>query len=54
MEKKSRLFIARTLLQKAELIVLDENFGALDPETMKLSIKCVASRASSLLVIAHP
>jgi ATP-binding cassette subfamily B protein len=52
--EKSRLFIARTLLQKAELIVLDENFGALDPETMKLSIKCVASRASSLLVIAHP
>jgi len=29
--ERSRLFIARTLLQHADLIVLDESFGALDP-----------------------
>ena len=52
--EKSRLFIARVLLQKADLIVLDENFGALDPETMKMSIECVMNRAPSLLIIAHP
>lgn len=52
--ERSRLFIARALLQKAELIVLDESFGALDPETLQLALACVFRRAPSLLVIAHP
>jgi ATP-binding cassette subfamily B protein len=52
--ERSRLFIARALLQEAELIVLDESFGALDPETLKGAMKCVMRRAKALLVIAHP
>jgi ATP-binding cassette subfamily B protein len=52
--EQSRLFIARALLQRAELIVLDESFAALDPETLSLSLQCVLARAPTLVVIAHP
>lgn len=52
--ERSRLFIARALLQKADLIVLDESFAALDPESLKQALQCVLRRAPSLLVIAHP
>lgn len=31
--EKSRVYLARTLLQRADVIVLDESLGALDPET---------------------
>jgi ATP-binding cassette subfamily B protein len=52
--EQSRLFMARALLQRAELIVLDESFAALDPETLSLSLRCVLARAPALVVIAHP
>ena len=52
--ERSRLYIARALLQDADLVVLDESFGALDPETMERAFACVVRRARSLLVIAHP
>ena len=52
--ERSRLFIARTLLQGADLIVLDESFGALDPMSLRQALDCVLARAPSLLVIAHP
>jgi ATP-binding cassette, subfamily B, bacterial len=52
--ERSRLFIARALLQDAETIILDESFAALDPETMGRVLQCVETRASTLLVIAHP
>jgi ATP-binding cassette subfamily B protein len=52
--EKSRLYIARALLQRAELIVLDESFAALDPESLRRALGCVLERARTLLVIAHP
>jgi ATP-binding cassette subfamily B protein len=52
--ERSRLFIARTLLQDADMLVLDESFGALDPENLALAMRCVLNRATTLLVIAHP
>ena len=52
--ERSRLFMARALLQRAELIVLDESFAALDPETLQLAMRCVQKRAPTLVVIAHP
>jgi ATP-binding cassette subfamily B protein len=51
--ERSRLYIARALLQDAQLVVLDESFAALDPENLKLAVECVVKRARSLLVIAH-
>lgn len=52
--ERSRLFIARALLQKASMIILDESFAALDPETLRRSLQCVMKRAPALMVIAHP
>ncbi len=51
--ERSRLYIARALLQDAGLVVLDESFAALDPENLERAIECVLRRAKSLLVIAH-
>jgi ATP-binding cassette, subfamily B, bacterial len=49
----SRLFIARAILQRADLVVLDESFGALDPESQRQGLACVSRRAASLLLIAQ-
>ncbi len=52
--ERSRLYIARALLQNASMIILDESFAALDPETLRRSLQCVLKRAPALMVIAHP
>ena len=52
--EKSRLYLARALLQNAELVLLDESFAALDPDSLREALLCARSRAKSLLVIAHP
>jgi ATP-binding cassette subfamily B protein len=52
--ERSRLYIARALLQHADLIILDESFAALDPENFELALDCVLRRARALVVIAHP
>ncbi len=52
--EKSRVYVARALLQRSELVILDESFAALDPETLKTCVACVERRSSTLLVVAHP
>jgi ATP-binding cassette subfamily B protein len=52
--EQSRVFVARALLQRARVVVLDEAFGALDPVTMRKVMACVEARAPTLIVIAHP
>ena len=52
--ERSRLFIARTLLQQADVVVLDESFAALDPENLRRALQCVLRRAQTVMVIAHP
>lgn len=52
--ERSRVFLARALLQRSELVVLDESFGALDAVTVDACLRCALDRAPSLLVIAHP
>jgi len=52
--ERSRLFMARALLQGGDLIVLDESFAALDPHNIRLALACVSKRAKTLLVVAHP
>jgi ATP-binding cassette, subfamily B, bacterial len=51
--ERSRLFLARALLQGAELVLLDESFAALDPENLRKALVCARARAKSLLVVAH-
>ena len=38
--EKSRIFLARALLQKSQLVIMDESFAALDPESLKLCLEC--------------
>ena len=52
--ERSRIYLARALLQGAHLTVLDESFAALDPETLALCLECSLKRARTLIVIAHP
>jgi ABC-type multidrug transport system fused ATPase/permease subunit len=52
--EKSRLFIARTLLQGVELAILDESFASLDPETMRVAVRCVLEHTPTVVVVSHP
>jgi ATP-binding cassette subfamily B protein len=52
--ERSRVFLARGLLQRADLLVLDESFGALDPVLMRKCLDCVLARAETLVAVAHP
>ena len=52
--ERSRLYMARALLQGAEVVILDESFAALDPENLHRALGCALERAPTLLIIAHP
>ncbi len=52
--ERSRLFIARALLQDADFVILDESFAQLDPENLQRAMRCVLDRAPTVMLIAHP
>jgi ATP-binding cassette subfamily B protein len=52
--ERSRIYLARALLQNAQLTILDESFAALDPDTLGRCLQCAFRRATTLMVIAHP
>jgi ATP-binding cassette subfamily B protein len=52
--ERSRVFLARALLQQSEMVILDESFAALDPENLRRSMECSIRRAETLMVVAHP
>jgi ATP-binding cassette, subfamily B, bacterial len=52
--ERSRLYIARALLQGSDVLIFDESFAALDPENLRLALDCVLNRAPTVMVIAHP
>ncbi len=52
--ERSRIFLARALLLRADLLILDESFAALDPRSLRQCLDCVRRRAPTLIVIAHP
>jgi ATP-binding cassette subfamily B protein len=52
--ERSRVYLARALLSRARMVVLDESFAALDPATMQVAIDVTLARAPTLLLIAHP
>jgi ATP-binding cassette subfamily B protein len=52
--ERSRVFLARALLQDASLTILDESFAALDPATLKTCLQSAVAHARTLVVIAHP
>ncbi|MBL8771700.1 MAG: ATP-binding cassette domain-containing protein [Phenylobacterium sp.] len=52
--ERSRVFLARALLQGADLTILDESFAALDPETLRTCLATASRRTNTLVVVAHP
>lgn len=52
--ERSRMFIARAILTRTDVLVLDESFAALDPETLQIAVECVLRRCDTVMVIAHP
>lgn len=52
--ERSRVYIARALLQQADLVILDESFAALDPENLQTALECTLNHTKTLMVIAHP
>ncbi len=52
--ERSRVFLARAILQGADLVLLDETFGALDPESLSRSLTAALERFPTLLIVAHP
>jgi ATP-binding cassette subfamily B protein len=51
---QSRIFLACALLQKAEIVVLDESLAARDPENLRKCLDCIMRQAPTLIRIAHP
>jgi ATP-binding cassette, subfamily B, bacterial len=52
--EKSRMYLARALLQGSDLTILDETFAALDPQNLQLALSYVLKHSPTVLVIAHP
>jgi ATP-binding cassette subfamily B protein len=51
--ERSRVYVARALLQDADVVILDEGFAALDASNLQRAIECVDRRAHAVLAIAH-
>jgi ATP-binding cassette subfamily B protein len=51
--ERSRVYLARALLQQPDVLILDESFAQLDSENMHLALDAVAARDSAVLLIAH-
>ena len=51
--ERSRVYMARALLQGADLVVLDESFAELDPDSLLRCLPQAADLARTLVVVAH-
>lgn len=49
--ERSLVYVARSLLQHSDVVLLDESFGSLDPVTMRNALATVVERAPALVVI---
>lgn len=51
--ERSRVFMGRALLHDADLVILDESFAELDPESLRTCLPEAAELSNSLVVVAH-
>jgi ATP-binding cassette subfamily B protein len=52
--ERSRVFLARALLQQADVLILDESFAALDPQTLQICLRVLMKQQRTVILIAHP
>jgi ATP-binding cassette subfamily B protein len=52
--ERSRIFIARAVMQNPDVLIMDESFAALDPERFRSSVDSLLQRDSALVLITHP
>jgi len=52
--EKSRVFVARAILQRPDLIILDESLASLDPENTHRVLACVEKHCKAVIIVAHP
>ena len=52
--EKSRVFVARAILQEPDLIILDESLASLDPENTHRVLACVEKYCKAVIIVAHP
>jgi ABC-type multidrug transport system fused ATPase/permease subunit len=51
--ERSRVFLGRALLSGAGLVVLDECFAALDPDSLDRAWTALRRRVSTVVMVAH-
>ena len=51
--ERSRLYLARALMQDADFTILDETLAGLDPVTTLAVLETVRRRARTLIVVSH-
>jgi ATP-binding cassette, subfamily B, bacterial len=51
--ERSRVYMARALLQGGELVILDESFAELDPVSLSVCLREASNLTSGLVVVAH-
>jgi ATP-binding cassette subfamily B protein len=51
--ERGRVFLARALLQHSDVVILDESFAALDPESLQQAVQFSANYANTLVIVAH-
>jgi ATP-binding cassette subfamily B protein len=52
--ERARVCLARALVRRPAVLILDETFAALDPPTHERVMRCVLARQPTLVAIAHP
>jgi ATP-binding cassette subfamily B protein len=52
--EKSRVFVARAILQRPDLIILDESLASLDPENTHKVLACIEKHCKAVIIVAHP
>jgi ATP-binding cassette, subfamily B, bacterial len=52
--ERSRVFLARALLQQPDVLILDESFAALDPQTLRICLRVLMQQQRTMILIAHP
>ncbi|MEM7800345.1 MAG: ATP-binding cassette domain-containing protein, partial [Chloroflexota bacterium] len=51
--ERNRLFLARAILQGADLLIVDESLAGLDPETYIKALETIEREAETVIMISH-